>query len=187
MTRARAVSVRIEPASVAHEKAFLAAVRRSSSLHHPWITAPRTSERFQRYVSQHAGERHLSYFAFSESGDLVGVINVSEIVRGVFQSAYLGYCAFIPHQGRGYMSAALQRVVAECFGTHRLHRLEANIQPENERSIQLVKRLGFRKEGYSERYLKVGGRWRDHERWAMTSDMWAARARRRATTRARRP
>jgi ribosomal-protein-alanine N-acetyltransferase len=177
MTAARPVRVRVEPATVEHEKAFLAAVRRSTSLHRPWITAPRTSERFQRYVSQHAGDRHLSYFAFSESGDLVGVINVSEIVRGVFQSAYLGYCAFMPHHGRGYMSAALERVVAECFGKHRLHRLEANIQPENRRSIQLVKRLGFRREGYSERYLKVGGRWRDHERWAMTRELWTARPR----------
>jgi ribosomal-protein-alanine N-acetyltransferase len=70
------------------------------------------------------------------------------------------------------MEVALRRVVSLCFGRHRLHRLEANIQPENQRSIRLVKRLGFVREGYSERYLKVGGRWRDHERWAITRERW---------------
>lgn len=168
--------VRLEAASLAHEAEFLAAVRRSTALHRPWVTAPRSSARFRRYIAQHTGERHLSYFAFSKSDELVGVINVSEIVRGVFRSAYLGYCAFMPYQGNGYMTAALKRVVSECFGKHRLHRLEANIQPENRRSIQLVKRLGFRKEGYSERYLKVGGRWRDHERWAITREEWKGSA-----------
>jgi [ribosomal protein S5]-alanine N-acetyltransferase len=171
------VKVRIEPASGDHEGAFLAAVRRSTALHHPWVSAPRTPARFRRYISQHTGDRHLSYFAFSQAGELVGVVNVSEIVRGVFHSAFLGYCAFVPHQRHGYMTAALKRVVTECFGKHGLHRLEANIQPENRRSVQLVKRLGFRKEGYSERYLKIGGRWRDHERWAITRERWKELAR----------
>ena len=164
--------VRLEPVSVAHEAAFLAAVRRSRALHAPWVHPPQTATRFRRYVSQHTGERHLGYLAFSEGGELVGVINVSEIVRGVFQSAYLGYCAFEPFQGQGYMTAALRRVIRECFGKHRLHRLEANVQPANRRSVALIKRLGFRKEGFSKGYLKVGGRWADHERWALIKDGW---------------
>jgi ribosomal-protein-alanine N-acetyltransferase len=176
MSTRRPVRVRLEAASMAHEAAFLSAVRRSVPLHHPWITAPSSPARFSRYIAQHTGDRHLSYFVFSQADELVGVINVSEIVRGVFRSAYLGYCAFVPHQRHGYMAAALKRVIAECFGKYRLHRLEANIQPENRRSIQLVKRLGFRKEGYSERYLKVGGRWCDHERWAITRERWKSGA-----------
>jgi ribosomal-protein-alanine N-acetyltransferase len=103
---------------------------------------------------------------------LTGVVNVSEVVRGPFRSAYLGYFAFAPHQGCGYMSAGLAAVVKEAFRVLKLHRLEANIQPGNTASIALVKRLGFRKEGYSERYLKIGGRWRDHERWAITVERW---------------
>lgn len=171
------VRVRLEAASLAHEAAFLAAVRRSGPLHRPWVTAPHSSARFRRYIATHAaGDRHISYFAFSESNELVGVINISEIVRGIFRSAYLGYCAFVPFQGHGYMTAALTRVIAQCFGKHRLHRLEANIQPDNLRSIRLVKRLGFRKEGYSERYLKVGKEWCDHERWALTRERWKSRA-----------
>ncbi len=102
------------------------------------------------------------------------MVNISQVVRGPFRSAYLGYYAFAPHQGRGYMTAGLAAVVNTSFRKLRLHRLEANIQPGNKASLALVKRLGFRKEGYSERYLKIGGRWRDHERWAITIERWKA-------------
>lgn len=97
-------------------------------------------------------------------------MDVSEIVRGVFRSAYLGYFAFRPHEGRGLMSEGLGLVVRDAFRRLGLHRLEANVQPGNRASIRLVKRLGFRKEGYSPRYLKIRGRWRDHERWAILAD-----------------
>jgi Acetyltransferase (GNAT) domain len=61
-------------------------------------------------------------------------------------------------------------VVRHAFGALGLHRLEANIQPANRRSIRLVRRAGFRREGFSRRYLKIFGRWRDHERWAITAE-----------------
>jgi ribosomal-protein-alanine N-acetyltransferase len=108
-------------------------------------------------------------------GQLAGVINVSEIVRGSFQSAYLGYYAFSPHDGRGYMFQGLRAVIRDAFVVHRLHRLEANIQPVNGRSRSLVRGLGFRREGYSPRYLTISGRWRDHERWALTIEDWRSR------------
>jgi ribosomal-protein-alanine N-acetyltransferase len=106
------------------------------------------------------------------SGELAGVINVSEIVRGPFQSAYLGYYALAPHAGQGYMTEGLALALRWIFGELRLHRVEANIQPGNAASRALARRLGFRREGLSPRYLKVGGRWRDHERWALTVDDW---------------
>ncbi len=113
----------------------------------------------------------------------MGVVNVIEIVRGALQGAYLGYYLFHPFGGRGYMTDGLRLVIDRAFGELALHRLEANIQPDNKRSIRLVKRLGFRREGRSPRYLKVGGRWRDHERWALLREEWRrSRSSRRRTS-----
>ena len=168
------VTVRLEPASLRHEAEFIAAARRSVALHAPWVIAPTDASAFRGYVGRH-GARDLGYLLFSEQDELVGVVNVSEIVRGWFQSAYLGYYGFVPHDVRGYMTAGVTAVVSLCFDTLGLHRLEANIQPGNTRSLALAKRLGFRKEGFSERYLNIGGQWRDHERWAITREEWPRR------------
>jgi ribosomal-protein-alanine N-acetyltransferase len=73
------------------------------------------------------------------------------------------------------MREGLELVLARAFTELRLHRLEANIQPGNHASIALVRGAGFVREGYSERYLKIGGRWRDHERWALRVEQWRAR------------
>ena len=105
---------------------------------------------------------------------LVGFIEITQIVRGSFSSAYLGYYAFSPHAGQGFMKDGLQQAVRLAFNRLGLHRLEANIQPENFASIQLVKACGFAKEGYSPRYLKIAGRWRDHERWTILAEEWLA-------------
>jgi ribosomal-protein-alanine N-acetyltransferase len=107
-------------------------------------------------------------------GAIVGVVNLNEIVRAALQSAYLGYYAFQPHAGQGYMAEGLGLVLRHAFRRLGLHRLEANIQPGNRASRELVRRLGFRKEGFSPRYLKIGGRWRDHERWAIVREAWGA-------------
>jgi len=74
--------------------------------------------------------------------------------------------------GQGYMTEGMRLALAQAFGPLKLHRLEANIQPANTDSIALVKRLGFKREGYSPRYLKIGGRWQDHERWAVLREDW---------------
>jgi ribosomal-protein-alanine N-acetyltransferase len=108
-------------------------------------------------------------------GVILGVVNVSEIVRGALRSAYLGYYAFEPHAGAGYLTEGLGLVLRHAFRRLGLHRLEANIQPANTPSRRLARRLGFRKEGFSPRYLKVGGRWRDHERWAIVREDWSPR------------
>jgi [ribosomal protein S5]-alanine N-acetyltransferase len=105
-------------------------------------------------------------------GILMGSSTSTRFVRGSFRSGYLGYYAFRPHAGRGYMDEGLRLVLRRAFGALRLHRVEANIQPDNARSIALVRRLGFRREGLSPRYLKVAGRRRDHERWALLAEEW---------------
>jgi len=156
---------------------FLAAVKRSRKLHGHWVSPPRTVSAFNKNLERsgskaHRSKAHLGYWVLTESRELAGVININEIVRGSFRSGYLGYYAFAPHNGRGYMTRGLRAVVSRAFRQSRLHRLEANIQPDNEASRRLVKRLGFELEGYSPRYLKIAGKWRDHERWAVTAENW---------------
>ncbi|QGO64523.1 GNAT family N-acetyltransferase [Piscirickettsia salmonis] len=111
-------------------------------------------------------ESHESLFLM-HADHLIGVFNISEIVRGCFQSAYLGYYAFEPFANQGYMTQGLRLLVEHAFNTLKLHRLEANIRPENNASSKLVKKVGFQKEGYSPNYLYLDGAWRDHERWAI--------------------
>jgi ribosomal-protein-alanine N-acetyltransferase len=155
----------------ADEAEFIAAVRRSRTLHRPWVSAPDTPERYATWLDRMQPPSARSFFAIDKtSGALAGVFNISQIVRGPLQSAYLGYYAFAGSEGKGHMTRALQAVLRVAFGELKLHRLEANIQPGDARSIALVQRCGFEREGFSPRYLKIGGRWRDHERWAILRD-----------------
>jgi ribosomal-protein-alanine N-acetyltransferase len=151
---------------------FLAAVARSRKLHAHWASPPKTAKAFDKYVKRYDSPDHVSYWILTETDELAGVVNINEIVRGSFRSGYLGYYAFAPHHGRGYMTAGIRAAVSRAFRQLGLHRLEANIQPENEKSRRLVQRLGFRLEGFSPRYLKIAGKWRDHERWAVTAEEW---------------
>ena len=156
---------------------FLAAVARSRNLHRHWASPPRTKRTFDENLKRFSLPTHAGHWVLTETGELAGVINISEIVRGSFRSGYLGYYAFVPHNGQGYMTAGLRAVLRNAFKKLRLHRLEANIQPDNESSRRMVQRLGFRLEGFSPRYLKIAGKWRDHERWALTIEEWKANSR----------
>lgn len=108
-----------------------------------------------------------------DGGDLAGILNINEIVRGPYQRGVLGYAVFQPFAGQGFMSEGLALAVRHAFDSLDLHRVEADIQPENIASIKLVRRLGFRREGLSPGFVRIGGVWRDHERWALTKDMEA--------------
>jgi [ribosomal protein S5]-alanine N-acetyltransferase len=163
-------SVCIRPPALSDLKPFLAAVRASQALHHPWVAAPDTPAKFRAYIRRMVPPANYCFLiCHRETGTLVGVISVTSIVRGLFRSGYLGYYAFAGSERQGLMRQGLQAVVRHAFKSLKLHRLEANIQPGNAASIALVSSCGFKKEGYSPRYLKVGGRWRDHERWAVLS------------------
>ena len=105
-----------------------------------------------------------------EDGAIVGVFNLSQIFRRGLKSAYLGFYASKAYGGRGYMREGMQLLLRHVFETLKLHRIEANVQPANARSIALIRRSGFRREGFSPRYLKIAGRWRDHERWAIIAE-----------------
>ena len=99
---------------------------------------------------------------------IVGVINISEVIHGIFQSGYLGFYAFQKGSAQGFMSEGLSLVLSYYFEHLKLHRLEANIQPHNQASIRLIKRKKFRLEGTSLNYLHIDGQWQDHKRFAMT-------------------
>ncbi|WP_321942381.1 GNAT family N-acetyltransferase [Paraburkholderia tropica] len=150
---------------------LLAANLESQSHHLPWVTSFTDQAGFDAWFGRGLSGPNVSLIAReAASGGIVGVINLSEIVAGVFQSAYLGYYGMARFARTGRMTEALRAAVAYAFDDLGLHRLEANIQPENSASIALVRRVGFSKEGFSPRYLRIGGIWRDHERWAIVSD-----------------
>jgi [ribosomal protein S5]-alanine N-acetyltransferase len=147
---------------------FLEVARRSRVLHQPWIVAPSSATEFRSYVKQMALPANRAFLVCrKDSHEIAGVINITNIVLGLFRSGYLSYYAFVGHDRQGLMLEGLQTVIRVAFGSLKLHRLEANIQPGNVASVALVRACGFSKEGYSARYLKIGGRWRDHERWAI--------------------
>ncbi len=156
--------------------AFVSAMLASRGLHHPWTAPPTTAEAFTAMLAR-AGSRSLEAMIACrrDDGAIVGYFNLTYIIRGPLQSAFLGYSGVAAHSGRGYMTEGMALVLRRAFTDIRLHRIEANIQPGNHASIALVRRCGFVREGFSERYLKVGGRWRDHERWAIRAEQWRAR------------
>jgi [ribosomal protein S5]-alanine N-acetyltransferase len=147
---------------------FLQAVRTSHNLHRPWISAPATTGEFRAYLKKMNSPVHRAYLVcHRDTQQIAGVINLTNVIMGAFRSGYLGYYAFAGHEGQGIMSAGLRAVIRHAFGALKLHRLEANIQPGNAASIALVRSCGFKLEGYSPGYLKIGGRWCDHQRWAI--------------------
>jgi ribosomal-protein-alanine N-acetyltransferase len=171
----------VRPPQAADAAAFVAAARASVRLHAPWVAAPVTRAQFNAYQRRYGGAHatHQGFVVVRRDDDaLCGVFNLSEIVRGLFHSAYLGYYAFAPLASQGYMRLALPLVLAAAFRDLKLHRVEANAQPANTRSIALLTAAGFVREGYSRRYVKIGGRWRDHVRFAMLADDWRDQRRR---------
>jgi len=152
----------------ADRREFLARSRASRRLHHPWVTAPSNTDEFARYLGRLQQPGHCGFLVCDARNQAIaGVINVSHIILGPLRSAFVGYYAFAGFERQGFMREGLQAVVQYAFTRLKLHRLEANIQPGNAASIALVRSCGFRKEGYSPRYLKIGGRWRDHEHWVI--------------------
>ncbi|PZF98107.1 GNAT family N-acetyltransferase [Micromonospora deserti] len=154
----------------ADEAEFIAAARRSRDLHHPWLAAPDDPETYAAYLRRIRRRENSGYLVCDRaSGAIAGYVTISGIVMGALRGGYLGYGAFLPYQGTGHASAGVRLVIEHAFTGLGLHRLEANIQPGNEPSRRLARRLGFRLEGFSPDYLFIDGAWRDHERWAITA------------------
>ena len=103
---------------------------------------------------------------------VIGQVHFANVVRGAFQACHLGFGIDATLEGRGLMTEALERAIGYAFDELRLHRIEANHRPENERSGRLLKRLGFVPQGYARDYLRIEGEWRDHVLTALTHPAW---------------
>ncbi|WP_320773384.1 GNAT family protein [Streptomyces sp. CRN 30] len=153
---------------------FTARVRESKGLHHPWLFPPDHLTAYSAYLRRLAEDPARAGFLVCEKdgGDIAGFVNVNNIVEGAFLNGTLGYGAFVHAAGRGLMTEGLRLVVGHAFRRLGLHRLEINVQPGNAASIALARACGFRLEGFSPDFLFIDGAWRDHQRWALTEDMY---------------
>ena len=155
-------------------QALLMLHQTSRSLHSPWVSPSLTEDGCNAYIRRCQNQDFEGLLIVQVGSDrIVGVANLSQIFYGAFQNAYLGYYGSVEFAGQGLMREGLSLVLNHAFGALGLHRVEANIQPDNSASIALVRRLGFTQEGFSRRYLKIGGEWRDHQRWALTIEDWS--------------
>jgi [ribosomal protein S5]-alanine N-acetyltransferase len=99
-----------------------------------------------------------------------GRITLNGVIRGAMDCAYLGYWIDGDQQGRGLITEGLSAVLDFAFGAAGLHRVQAAIMPRNARSLRVIEKLGFRREGYAERYLQIAGTWEDHLLFAKTRE-----------------
>lgn len=169
--------VYLRPPRAADAAAFVRAAVASADLHRGWATPPVTRAGFLEYVERTAHPAVEGFLALRREDDaLLGRLTLSQVARGGYQRASLGYEVMAGHERRGYATEAVRLVLAHAFGTLGLHRVEADVQPDNVPSLALVRRVGFRHEGFSPGFLYVAGAWRDHERFAMLTDEFEAGA-----------
>lgn len=133
--------------------------------------------RLRRYAKDRKDGRSLTFLLFrSRTDDVLGGLTLSNIRRGVSQTATLGYWMGERHAGKGHMSAAVAMIMPFCFDVLNLHRLEAACIPVNTPSIKLLENAGFRREGYARNYLLINGAWQDHLLFACLAEDHAAPA-----------
>lgn len=162
---------RIQAPTANDEVAFLAAMKDSVGLHYPWVTAPKDYAAWVRYMKRLERDNEAGFLVKRiDDGVICGVINLNVITFDALCSAYVSYFGVAGLTDRGYMKEGMLQVIRYAFDNLGLHRIEANIQPENKASIGFAASVGFKYEGFSPRYLKIGGEWRDHERWAILAD-----------------
>jgi ribosomal-protein-alanine N-acetyltransferase len=158
--------------AVRSDAADLIRANRDSGAHHePWVRPFIDQDGFDRWFGRLVEGTDIVFVVREEqSGIVVGVTHLSQISRGALESCYLGFYGNATLAGRGLMTEAVRLAVRHAFDVSGLHRVEANVQPGNTRSLALIRRVGFRREGFSPRYLRIDGVWRDHERWAVLAD-----------------
>lgn len=155
---------------------FVELMRRSARAFRGLVGPFKGRKQFENYLKRCARDDFFGFLICRASdGVILGNINLFHIVRLGLRSGCVGYLVGAPHARQGYATEALRLLLRFAFNKQKLHRVEANIQPHNIASIALAKRAGFSREGFSPRYIKIAGRWRDHERWALLVEDWRKR------------
>ena len=127
------------------------------------LTRSAFRRRLRRYAEDQRSDAAYAFLIFrTQDSALVGGLTLANIRRGVAQAGSIGYWTGRPFANQGYMSAAVRALVPFCFGSLRLHRLEAACIPTNKPSIALLEKVGFEREGYARGYLCINGAWQDH-------------------------
>lgn len=127
-------------------------------------------EMLSTFAADQAAGTHVRRFLLRH-GRVIGAVNLNNVVRGAFQSAYLGFSLDAESQGQGLMHEALRAVIDHAFSRDGLylHRIEANHQPHNEKSASVLHHLGFERQGFAKDYLFLDGAWRDHVMLALVN------------------
>jgi len=168
LTRKSESSVALRPLQFSDETEFLRNSIASKKLHRNWVVVPRTQSQFWEYFKEMNSDANKAFVVIDKDTlAIVGVIEFRDIFMFDFKNSYITYYAFNQYLRKGFMKSGVLKAVNFAFKKLRLHRLEANIQPENKASIALAKTCGFKKEGFSPKFIKKGGKWKDHERWAL--------------------
>lgn len=175
----RGKKVFLRPPTPADFREYAALMKISEPVFRGFMRKFKGRKDFKEYLQRCQREDHCGFLICRKVDNiLVGSISLFHIVRPGTQSATVGYFVGAPFVRQGYATDALQLVLRFAFGKLRLHRVEANIQPGNLPSIALAKAVGFSSEGLSRRYVKIRGKWRDHERWALLVEDWRQAGRR---------
>jgi len=135
------------------------------------LTRSAFRRRLRRYAEDVRSDLAYAFLIFrSDDSAMVGGLTLANIRRGVAQAGSIGYWIGAPFARKGYMTAAMRALVPFCFGTLRLHRLEAACIPANTASVRLLEKTGFQREGYARSYLCINGVWQDHLLYARLKD-----------------
>lgn len=152
---------------------FIALNLASRRFHRGLVSPPIDAESYDKFLARNASASDERFFiCLKDAGKIAGSINLSQIFFGNFRNAYLGYFVGAEFAGKGLATEAIKLILRFAFKRLKLHRVEANVQPENLASIGVLRKNGFTKEGFSRRYLKIDNKWRDHERWAIIAEDW---------------
>lgn len=164
-------NIQLQAPTKGHKELYRQFIKNNKSFHEPWVYIPDDGRYFDQYLKRLKTGKSLGFFIYTnQTNEFVGVINLNNIQLNPFSSASLGYYMDQNKCRNGYMSDAIRLVLSHAFYKIGLNRIEANIQPDNFASLAMVKKLGFKYEGFSPRYLQIGGEYRDHERWAHLCD-----------------